>query len=73
MVGYQQDRFDAQAGDEVHLTLFWEALSPVRTDYELRLSWVQGGSRLAEQSYPPAGVGYPTSAVEVRRSTARTV
>lgn len=62
MIGYQQDRLDAQAGDEIHLTLFWEALAPVATDYALRLSWVQDGVRLAEQTYHPAGAAYPTSA-----------
>ena len=61
LLGYLQDRLDAQAGDEVHLTLFWETLDAISTDYALRLSWVQNGKRLADQVYALTGRSYPTS------------
>ena len=61
LLGYRQDRLDAQAGDEVHLELFWEALETIGSDYEIRLGWVQNGDLLAFQGYSLAGEAFPTS------------
>jgi len=74
LLGYRQDRLDAQAGDEVHIELLWEALGTSAVDeaprhserseesYEVRLGWVKSGARLTFQAYPPAGGAFPTSA-----------
>lgn len=62
LLGYRKDWMDVQAGDEVHLELFWQALKPIAADYELRLAWRQGEKLLVSESYLPAGEAFPTSA-----------
>ena len=61
LLGYQQDRQEAQAGDQVQLALFWEALKVMPTDYELHVGWTQAGKPIASQPFPPTGKDYPTS------------
>lgn len=62
LLGYRGAPGDVQAGDEVRLELFWQALGPVATNYELRLGWRQRERLLAAESYLPAGEAFPTSA-----------
>lgn len=50
----------ARAGDQLRVTLYWEALAPVARDYTAFVHVLDaGGNLVAQQDRPPAG--YPTS------------
>jgi 4-amino-4-deoxy-L-arabinose transferase-like glycosyltransferase len=58
--GLGQER--AQAGETLALSLYWEALEDLSTDYALRLELAAAeGQAVASQLFPPAGEAFPTS------------
>lgn len=61
LIGLQQSDGQVQAGDQMRLNLFWEALGRIPTDYEVRFGWRQGHKLLVDQAFAPAGPFYPTS------------
>ena len=72
LVGYSQDRDQAAPGQDMLLTLGWQARRNLQADYALRLELVGVEGKVAWQaSFPPGGAAYPTShwkAGEVVRS-----
>jgi hypothetical protein len=66
LLGWDISTTDARPGDMLLLSLFWEALRPMRADYEARLRLTdEQGRPGGEVSSPPAGVLYPTSQWQV--------
>jgi hypothetical protein len=62
LLGWDISTTDARPGDRLLLSLFWEALRPMRADYEARLQLTDAQGRSGgEVSSSPTGVLYPTS------------
>lgn len=57
LVGYELDRREAQPGDTIYLTLYWEALRPLTSDYSIFVHLVDESEIVQAQhdSYPAAG------------------
>lgn len=72
LIGYNMDRPAVQAGDGVHLTLFWQGLKAMSQPYAVLLQLVDEGDRIAaEETFPIANQSYPAiqwQAGEVVRS-----
>ena len=64
ILGYQI-RGEAQPGSTLHLTLYWEALGPVETDYTVFTHLLGAGdAMLGQMDHPPQNGAAPTSAWE---------
>jgi mannosyltransferase len=61
LAGDRLNRTEVQAGDQVHLSLFWQVLDAMPADCELRVQWSQSGQERGVQAFAPAGAAYPTS------------
>jgi hypothetical protein len=72
LLGYDMARPAVQAGEGVHLTLFWRSLKQMNQLYAILLQLVdEGGGIAAEKTFPAAREAYPTTqwqAGEVVRS-----
>jgi hypothetical protein len=72
LMGYEMDRPVAQAGEGVHLTLFWRSLKEMNQPYTVLLQLTdEEGGIAAEKTLPVASEAYPTTqwqADEVVRS-----
>jgi hypothetical protein len=72
LLGYNMDRPAVQAGEGVHLTLFWRSLKEMDQPYTVLLLLVdEGGGIAARETFPIASEAYPTTqwqAGEVVRS-----
>jgi hypothetical protein len=72
LLGYDIGRSAVQAGEGVHLTLFWRSLKEMNQPYAALLQLVdEGGGIAAEETFPIASEAYPTTqwqAGEVVRS-----
>jgi hypothetical protein len=72
LLGYNMDHPAVQAGEGVHLTLFWRSLKEMDQPYAVRLLLVdEGGGVVARETFPIASEAYPTTqwqAGEVVRS-----
>jgi 4-amino-4-deoxy-L-arabinose transferase-like glycosyltransferase len=62
LLGYTATLTEAQPGDLLPLTLFWQARRAPSEDYQLAL-WLEdaGGQRLPAGEFAPTGDAYPTS------------
>jgi hypothetical protein len=62
LVGYTLDRTAAQPGQALRLTLYWQALQPVRSNYTVFVHVLGPGDRiLASDDRQPADGQHPTS------------
>jgi len=72
LLGYDIDRSAVQAGEGVHLTLFWRGLREMGQSHAVLLQLVDDGEGIkAEETFPIASEAYPTTqwqAGEVVRS-----
>jgi hypothetical protein len=72
LIGYEVDRSAVQAGEGVHLTLFWRSLKEMSQRYAVLLQLMdEVGETAAEKTFPLASEAYPTTqwqAGEVVRS-----
>ena len=62
LLGHDIDRSAVQAGEGVHLTLFWRSLKEMNQPYAVLLQLVdEGGGIEAEATFPVASDAYPTT------------
>ena len=62
LLGYDIDRPAVQAGEGVHLTLFWRSLKEMSQPYAVLLQLVDGGGEVVtEETFPIANETYPTT------------
>lgn len=62
LLGYDLDRTEAQAGETLHLTLYWRALSEMETSYTVFTHLLDGGEQIrGQQDNPPLRGTYPTT------------
>ncbi len=62
LLGYDLDRTKARAGETLHLTLYWRALSEMETSYTVFTHLLDGGEQIrGQQDNPPQRGTYPTT------------
>jgi hypothetical protein len=61
LVGYDLDRENVRPGDAFTVTLYWQAVKPLPTDYTVFVHLV-GAEIVAQEDSQPYGGDYPTSA-----------
>ena len=62
LLGWDLDRFEAQPGDRILLTLIWSVESAPEGDYRVRISTTDGtGQTLDAGTFPPTNLWHPTS------------
>jgi 4-amino-4-deoxy-L-arabinose transferase-like glycosyltransferase len=61
-LGYDLDRTRVAAGETLHLTLYWRALSEMETSYTVFTHLLDGANQIrGQQDNPPMGGTYPTT------------
>ncbi len=62
ILGYEVDRAEAKAGEEIEVTIYWKALKPMDEDYSVFVQLLRrDGCKIAQlDTYPGMGL-YPTS------------
>jgi len=62
LIGYDLDRTEAQPGDVIHLTLYWQARQEMDQDYTVFAHLIDGENRVwAQRDNQPLNGDYPTS------------
>ena len=62
LLGYDLDLGEFRSGGLLHLTLYWQALAPMETDYTAFVHLLgPEGQVVAQEDRPPGGGDYPTT------------